>query len=328
MLKDFAVNPHHYKAFLPYEDMTRTQLQRKMENCFKTYTQLYKNPFSPQTKIAEKAKISRATVSRTIIKGEPLLYKPVICLKPARNYHEYVYFVEVEDPVQGFEQVQKFPPVTSATLNSGAWNLFFICNKYIDCSIVTGYQDCIHQAIKSVTHFSQVKTLTWDESIKNMYGVLKPPVEKTFLYEEIPFIPWEDWGWDLYQEYKNNVRIQASPVYKRRGVSYIEYCRWYSTLLDVAKIQPALYPLGIEKYYIADFLFKSQYQKQITHILGMLPSTCQFFSAGGYLFGRLFYATKKEMNDLYTFIYEMGVKGYFTDFYHAMVVNPSGELIL
>jgi hypothetical protein len=308
--------------------MTRTHLQEKMETCFKTYTQLYENPFSPQTEIAEEANINRGTVSRTIVKGDPFLYDPVICLKPAQNYHEYVYFLEVEDPMQFFEQVKEFPFVTYATLNFGAWTLFFICNKYIDCSILKGYQNCMHRAIKSVTHFSQVKTLTWDESIKKMHDALNHPVEKTFLYEEIPSIPWKNREWDLYQIFKNNVRIRASPVLKKLGISRIMYYNWYSTLSRVAKIQPAFYPLGIEKYHIADFLFKSQYQKQITDILGMLPSTSQFFSVGGYLLARLFYSNKKEMDDLYMLIYKMGVKGFFTDFCHAMVVKTSGELIL
>ena len=299
-----------------------------METCFKTYTQLCENSFSSQTEIAEQATLDRETVHRTIVKGEPVLYGPVICLKPARNYHEYVYFLNVEDPVQFFEQVKDFPFVTYATLNFGAWNLFFICNKYIDCSVVPGCQDCIHQAMKSVTHFSQVKTLTWDESIQNMHDALNPPVEKTFLYEEIPFIPWKDWGWDLYKELKNNMRVRAFPICEKVGISQSAYYGWHANLLKVAKIQPAFYPLGIEKYHIADFLFKSQYQKQVIHVLGMLPSTSQFFSAGGYLLGRLFYSNKKEMDDLYTFIYKMRIKGFFTDFCHAMVAKPSGELIL
>jgi DNA-binding MarR family transcriptional regulator len=50
-----------------------------METCFKTYTELYENPFSPQTEIAEEANINRGTVSRTIVKGDPFLYDPVIC---------------------------------------------------------------------------------------------------------------------------------------------------------------------------------------------------------------------------------------------------------
>ncbi|MGC1121118.1 MAG: hypothetical protein WBA22_08485, partial [Candidatus Methanofastidiosia archaeon] len=65
------------------------------------------------------------------------------------------------------------------------------------------------------------------------------------------------------------------------------YEKWISTLPEVAYIQPAFYPYGSNAYGAFDFLLKSEYQRQLITILGLLPCSGIFFSTGDAVWARL-----------------------------------------
>jgi hypothetical protein len=74
---------------------------------------------------------------------------------------------------------------------------------------------------------------------------------------------------------------------------------------------------------LIDFLFKSEYQEQLSTILGMLPSTSLFFSAGDHLFVRLSVPSERE-KDLAPLISELKEKGYFSEYHQSTAVLTSG----
>jgi len=64
----------------------------------------------------------------------------------------------------------------------------------------------------------------------------------------------------------------------------------------------------------------SLYQKQLAHILGMLPSTSLFFSVGEHLFARLCVLTRKEKDDLFSVIFQLREEGFFKSFFYASTI--------
>lgn len=116
------------------------------------------------------------------------------------------------------------------------------------------------------------------------------------------------------------------PILKECRIRYERYQKWFSSLEEFAYLYTAFYPQGIDNYFMFDFLFQSQYQKQLATILGMLPSTSIFFSVGDYLLARLALLNKKEKDDLFSLIFHLGEQGYFADFYPATVVSTSSTL--
>ncbi len=115
-------------------------------------------------------------------------------------------------------------------------------------------------------------------------------------------------------------------ILKECHIRYERYRKWFSHLPEFANMYTAFYPWGLEKYFMFDFLFKSEYQKQLADILGMLPSTSIFFSVDQYLLARLALLNKKEKDDLFSLILHLGEKGYFTDLYQAAVVSTSNKV--
>jgi len=301
------------------------RLEKKLSRYHKVYEQLYEYPLISTLKIGENTEIPRSTVSAYILQMYELsiLKGPLIFLKPAKDYHEYVHFLTFENPLFTYQYLKDFPHVISRSLTSGGWNVLLICEKMMDFSILKGFKQCLLKEAKGATHLSKVTSLDWEESLKRMRSMMHFPEEKSFLYEEIPTISWRPEEWTLYNRLKYNVRTKKKNILKKCQIRYELYQNWIPGLSQFANIQAAFYPHGTESYLFLDFLFRSEYQKQLADILGQLPSTSVFFSVGDYLFARLSVLNILEVKLLFSFIFELQKKGFLTDFHQAAVSSTS-----
>ena len=301
--------------------------EKKLFRYCKIYEQIYENPFITLHQISKNTGISKHAVTQHLSEMySSILYGPMIFLKPAQNYHHYAYFLTVENPVVTYEQFTEIPHVIFKSSNAGNWDLLVISEKLIDLSAVESVKECIHYGIKGVTHLSKVTCLDWATSMEKMYNAMGNPEKKSLLYEEIPDLPWHKNDWTLYHKFRDNIRIQAASVLRESGIHYKQYQKWISQLLKVSNVQPAFYLHGFNKYFALDFLFKSCYQEQLIHILGQLPSTSSFFSVGDRLLARLYLLDSKEKDDLFSLVFQLGEKGYFTELHQAMVVFTDSDI--
>jgi len=129
-----------------------------------------------------------------------------------------------------------------------------------------------------VTYLSKVTSLNWDHCMRKMQDAVSKPKEKSILYEEVPYLPWGTKEWMLFRKFSPNVRAKCLSLLRECKIRFEYYRKWVSLLSEFTYIQPAFYPVGIDNYLVSDFLFETLYQKQLAHILGMLPSTSLFFS--------------------------------------------------
>ncbi|KYK36390.1 MAG: hypothetical protein HXS46_13020 [Theionarchaea archaeon] len=299
--------------------------EKKLLEYHKIYEQIYEDPFIPLYKVARNINIARSIVFRYAkeMYESSILQGPFISLKPAENRHQYAHFLVVDDPFSVYRWFEGFPGVISRSLTAGAWNVLVICDQLMDVSALEGVNNCIVKEVKGVTHLSKVSGVDWDESIQEMKSA-PAPEEKFILYEEGPELLWKEPEWTLFDQFKYNIRKKTLPVLKKVGIRYEQYQEWVSQLPEVALVQPAFFPLQQKNYFFFDFLFQSEYHKGLTNVLGMLPSTCYFFSVREYLLARLSFVDKKQRDDLYLVIKELVKKGYITRWFQAMVIF-SGE---
>jgi len=298
--------------------------KKTLNKYFQIYEQIYQDPFIPLYQITKNTKVSRSTVSRYVAKMYELsiLQGPSISMKPAENYHQYAYFLNVNDPLTVYRRLKGFPGVVSRSLTAGSWNLLVIFNRLMDLSVLSGVRKCFLQGVKGVTHLSKVGGLDWDESIQRMKTAV--PEEKGTLDEEGPELYWKEEEWILFDQFKYNIREKTMPVLKKVDIRYEQYQKWISQLHEVSLVQPAFFPLQQKNYFFFDFLFQSEYHKGLANVLEMLPSTSFFFSVGEHLLARLSFVDKKQRDDLYSVINELIKKEYITQWLQAMVIS-SGE---
>jgi hypothetical protein len=296
-----------------------------MPKYYKIYEQIYDTPDTPLYQITKDTGIARSTVSRYLREmcDLSILRGPMLFLKPAPNYRQYACLLKFSNPTDAYRSFAGFPHVRNRTLCAGTWNLMLICERSMDFSQLKGFQKSVLQGVKGVTYLPKVRSLNWDSSMTKILNMLSFPEWKTTLYEEIPENFWEEPEWALFNYFKNDFRKQAMPVLKECNIRFEHYQEWASRLGEVALVQTAFYPHGLDAYIVFDFVFKSDYHRQLSDVLGNLPSTSVFFSVGSYLLVRLFLLNKKEKDDLFSLLFRLGELNFFTDFYYTVVVATS-----
>ena len=292
----------------------------KLPRYFQNYKHLYEDPYVCQTKIAKNTPFSRSTVSTYLSKmyDTSILQGPFIFLKPTQTYHEYTYFLEVDDPVSVYKRLLKDPHVIEVTACSGDWNISVITECFCDFSTVKGFRRIVHHGVKGVTHVSKVPFIDWDYTMEKIQSTVSTPKKKTTLYEEVPKNSWGEKEWIFYHYFKSNVRKNVMPVLRDHKIRFQHYKKWVLQLPDFAVIKPAFYPHTLPTYCVFDFLFESVYHHQLTTVLGMLPSTSAFFSAGPHVKARLLVQNNKEAKDLFNLMDELKKCRYFTESQYAL----------
>lgn len=290
-----------------------------MKRFFEIYKRIYETPFISQNQIAQNTGIPKGSVSRYLeeMYERSIMKGPSIFVKPAQNYHLYASFCQFENPYTAYKGLKELPHVVYRSWNGGEWNITLISDTLMNLPLLKGFHKCIHQGVKSVTYLPKVTTLTWDTSMKKIQQMISTPRKKTTLYEEIPINPWNNQEWILYDEFKDNTRVQAFPVLRKHKIRYETIEKWFSELPQYTTIHTGFYPQGVGNYFASDFLFQSDFHIQLTKVLGLLPSTSVFFSVGEYLLARLCVLTKSEESDLISLIHQLQEKGYFTQFRYA-----------
>lgn len=305
------------------------KINRKMLKGFhRIYEQLCENPSVNQENISRNTRIPRGTVSRYIqeMYSQSILIGPMLFLKPAEDYPVHAAFCEFDDAYTVHQRLEQFPRIVSSSWNCGKWNIMIVSDAPVDFTLLKGFRTCIIEGSKSLTHLSKVIFLDWHASMESIEAGITPPEEKTTLYEMGPPLQWDKNDWTLYKEFKQNTRIKITPLLKECSLSYEKYRKWIAKVHrhpSCCVTQIAFYPHGVNNYFCYDFLFDSDYHRQLMNILGMLPSTCIFFSVGDYLFARISVVNTRESRDLFKLIIKLKEYNYFTDYYTALVVSVS-----
>lgn len=307
--------------------MGKFSYEKKVSVFHGIYEQLFNESSISNSYIAKNIGIHRCTVGNYLsdMYDDSIIFGPVISLKPAKNYHQYAYFLKFENPFSVSNNLREIPGVIYLSVGVGPWNVFIISEKKMDFSKLLGFKQDFFQGVKGTTHFSTVTSLDWDTSLETMYNTIDQPFKKirSTLYHECPNNPWKERGWTLYNALKKNIHAKKKPIREKYRIGYYVFKEWLLALPEYTKVQPAFYPHKVDSYFAVDFLFESEYHTQLKTILGMLPSTGIFFSVGTYLLARLFFLTKKEQNELLTFILQLKEKKYYTRVFNAIKISGS-----
>ena len=275
------------------------------------YQLVYEDPLISCFSLAEKTGIQKRKVQKYLMEmyEKSILKGPRISVKPAQNYHEYAYFVNVDNPLKAYNGLKG---VVYENISCGSWNLLLITVERIDFFSLPGFKECILEGRKSATHASKVVVQDFEESLKRIEALKLEEAHELemTLYKEIPLNSWDTEEWKLYRTFRNNIRMDTTQILKECLISHAKYKTWISSLDQFALIQPAFYPKGLENYYSVDFLFHSLHQQQIKDILGLLPSTSLFFSVNDSIFVRLFFQNKKEESSVFALIDELNCTSY------------------
>ncbi|MGC1121168.1 MAG: hypothetical protein WBA22_08740 [Candidatus Methanofastidiosia archaeon] len=297
-------------------------MDKNLHTYYQIYDQLYENPFLPVEDIAGVLKMPVPEVAQHVdtMPESSFLLGPVISVKPASNYRMYCSFLQITNPYAQYREPFKRSYV-SKSWTAGAWNSMVITEEKVDFTGMEGVKECVYQGKKGGTFISKCVHVDWDHSMKDILSRMGSPGEETVFYEEVPSLTWDEKEWMLYHAFRMNARRDSVPVLKELDIDCETYEKWISTLPEVAHIQPAFYPHGSNTYGALDFLLKSEYQRQLMTILGLLPYSCVFFSTGDAVWARLPVRGPEDTKGVNTVMGYLEKFGYVTDIVMSLVMS-------
>lgn len=302
-------------------------MNKKLIRYYTIYEHIYDNPKIPICEISEKTRLSRNTVSRYLkeMYDKTIIEGPSISLSPAPNYHEYASFLEFTRPFSAFENFCDFPHVIERTLGCGLWNVFLVSEGGMDFSALRGLQQNRLQSVKSCTYIPKVLSLKWEKSVEKIHETMTFPRAKTTLYQEKSPLPWKKRQWTLYHTFRPNLRVPVVSALKKCRQHFDVYRPWVSALENHGLIQTGFYPSGSDNYVMIDFLFKSDYHRQLMDVLQWLPSSCTFFSAEHYFFARICVLNRTQQNELLSLLEVLRERRYYTRARHTLVIKRASS---
>jgi hypothetical protein len=272
--------------------------------------QLCENPFIPQWSMAQNLKISRNTVSKYLreMYNQKVMVGPWMSVNPHKDYREYVYLVNFQDPFLAYEGLKDFPHVSYNSLTFGDWNTTVITDRYLDLRKLKGFESVVYWGVKGVVYTPGVVHSSWDQSLKKVYGYLdrfNPLNREPGNLISTTFLNWGEKEWKLYYSFKYNVRRNVTPLLRRINVRYETYSAWMQSLGEHCKIHTEFYPKGYNTYISLCLLLDSDYKQSVKDVFSFFPTTPIIVEVNDSLLVFLKVATSELTRDTICTMYDM-----------------------
>jgi hypothetical protein len=304
--------------------MGRITKNERMVTYHEIFSQIHGNPVISFYDIAVSTGLSRNTVAKYLreMYTQGIVMGPQIRVKQARNYKEYVYFMNFQDPYRVFNGLKRFPHVVYHAMTCGDWNTLVITNRLLDLSKLTGFQTMVTQGTRGYSYTPLVQYISWNQCFRKMYNHLKTFAPRREYNNRRIALPL-DWGkdeWKLFETFNHYMRKKVTPALRKIKVRYETYMRWMKTLEDHCTIHTGFYPQGYEKYLHHCFLFHTDHHQSVQSLFSFLPTTPFIMELNSQLLIFASTASPDVARTLFCVIYNMKTKEMIKRFSHVVVL--------
>ena len=203
---------------------------------------------------------------------------PQIRKKSSKNFSEYVYFANCEDPLELFLQYCEDQRVSYHAVMQGSPNLWVISKEEI---VIDG--DVLVGGLRSDYHISFAPNHSWGTSIKIMRGRVsnfdpedyQPKGTIETHWDET--IDWDEKDEELFIYFKYNMRKPLTPFIKESDITAEKIKKWLKRLPECCTIITRYYPETRAAYDPYIFIFETDYEDFIIDLFSELPTSCLFF---------------------------------------------------
>ncbi|MBU6998406.1 MAG: winged helix-turn-helix domain-containing protein [Theionarchaea archaeon] len=233
--------------------------------------------------IASKLGIDPRTAGRRIREASSRGYVvgPQIRKRSYSNMKEYVYFVNVGNPLRTYSEVAKNPDIEFYAGIIGCADFMAISRKKIDLG-----GDVVIEGVRSDYYIPQVPRHTWERALRKMR-------EKTGSFDSNLFEPRrliktrsrEDVTWDeedenLFRYFEFDVRKPFTPVMKQHLISTGKIYKFLQRVDECCTRYTGYFPDGVSAYDPYFFVFETKYEDFVIDLFSELPTCSWFFKVG------------------------------------------------
>ena len=305
--------------------MGKVTLEKKKLSYYKIYEQLFEDPWLPLYHIAQNTLLSRNTVSKYMeeMYQQGILTGPILDIKSASDYKEYVYLLNFEDPLSIFQGLRDFPHVLYHALTFGDWNTFIITDMSLDFSQLVGFQECVMRGTKSSCSLSKLQYMPWEAAFKKIYDtLLHINLEKEpYSPEKTRCLNWNTDEWKLFHAFAPDVRKKVTPLLKTLHVGYETYRNWRNTIKDLCNCLIGFYPEGYSSYTNHSFLLSSPHKSAISSLISLFPVTSEILEINNTSLITIPVPSSDIARNIFCTIYDLKTKHIIHSASHAQIIR-------
>jgi DNA-binding Lrp family transcriptional regulator len=305
--------------------MSKLTREEKVRRYHAIYDQIYSNPRIHVHEVSKNLKVARNTVSSYLdeMYESGILFGPELRLKYYSGLNIYMYLVKFDDPYAAFDQLQRDPRVTFASMYFGDWNIMLISDADYEISRVSGFENLLYKGRRYDIITPRTQLREWKTSFQKMrqeMSELNPESaeDPDFMARSPP--DWDEEEWTLFYEYQHDFRKKVTPVLRKHLVSSDKFYRWMATLSDSTNVIMRFYADGVGSYTHFGFFFRTKYAETVISLLSNLPTTISSIHVEGGLVTTL--SIKSDIAStflsLFTTIHKMRTSGIVEKFNQAI----------
>lgn len=297
---------------------------KKTRNYHRIFEQIFEVPGIPIYEIAQRAGLSRNTVSKYLQEmiEDCVLIGPQLRLLPSSTYKEYVYLMNFKNPFHLYKGLREFPHVLYHGMSFGDWNVMVITDRLLDFSQLVGFETIVYQGVRYRSYTPKVDYLLRGKTFGKCADYIRT-FARRIERKDRTLAPALDWGedqWKMYQTFRFNTRKTATTTLKRIGVRYETYVAWMEDLATHCTIHTGFYPDGYETYMTHCFLFSTEHEQSVRTLFSFFPTTPVIIEVGNQLMVFVTVTLSGINRELFCSIFDMKTQGIIQGFNHAIAV--------
>lgn len=247
-------------------------------------------PRMPFRHIGKHLKIYSKTASSIYKEAleEKILFPPMLRPKICTDYTEYVYLINGENIQLLFERLKKDARVEYVTWCQGHFDLLLITNERVDLSVEKEFRSIVLSGERGNYFYPSVKRRDFSTVLKEINTFLEKgefqPSELLFDLDKRGD-KWTEREEKIFRYLKNDVRRKFTTIQKELDISRTLLLKCFSVIRKHTILTQPYYPKGYDTYVGYYLVIKTEYERQIVDLLGMLPSHSAFFNVKDSIIG-------------------------------------------
>jgi len=256
---------------------------------------LKKNPRITKNAIAQKFNVNNKTAASWLDAAfeKKILLVPEFRKKAFKNFLEYFYYLNVEDPHELYEKLidreeEIKDSIIHFSVQTGFCNFQIVSNKELDFD-----EEIVHFGARSDYFISTPKHVTFKESIEiiksKLSSIEKIKVKSSpLIYHDSVYKGWNETLEKIYLEFSENLRKPFKSVLKNTGAKRDTILDWIKKRNRFGHTILMYFPDGLSAYQPTVYCLETDHDSLLIDIFSSLPVPSVFFRIGEKLIMKLY----------------------------------------
>lgn len=209
-----------------------------------------------------------------------IIVSPVFRRKSFRNFRDYFYFLNSDDPHKLYWKVQENKEITYSSIEIGFANFFIIAKKPIELEgdiVLEGNRSDYYVSIPPHHDFRAAVT-EMRNKLKSLNSLKDSP--NPLLMRDHDYEPWDEKDEAIFQCLCNDMRKPFSRLLKETDTYSDKIMKWFRRRDEFGHTITMFFPEGDSSYILLRYFIETDNDSLLINIFSELPTSTVFYRLG------------------------------------------------